>query len=91
MRDQALAVRTPDPARLPQPGWRLIGFASIGLGTGLYSAEMPVIVLVVALVPAVIAMVVIAAQASVAGPIAERASRTTDEIARRSAGGDRNG
>ena len=83
MRDQALAVRTPDPARLPQPGWRLIGFASIGLGSGLYNAEVPVIVLALALLPAVIAMVIIAAQATVAGPITERASRPADEIARR--------
>jgi len=78
-----LAVRTPDPDRLPQPGWRLIGFASIGLGTGLYSAEVPVIVLALALLPAVIAMVIIAAQATAAGPIAERASRAANEIARR--------
>jgi hypothetical protein len=83
MRDLALAVRTPDPARLPQPGWRLIGFASIGLGSGLYSAEVPVIVLALALLPAVIAMVIIAAQATVAGPVAERAIRAADEIARR--------
>jgi hypothetical protein len=76
-------VRTPDPDRLPQPGWRLIGFASIGLGTGLYSAEVPVIVLALALLPAVIAMVIIAAQATAAGPIAERASRAANEIARR--------
>ena len=83
MRDLALAVRTPDPARLPQPGWRLIGFASIGLGSGLYSAEVPIIVLALALLPAVIAMVIIATQATAAGPIAERASRPADEIARR--------
>lgn len=75
-----MAVRTPDPARLPQPGWRLIGFASIGLGTGLFTAEVPFVVLVAALVPALIAMVIIAAQAAVS-PIAERASRGADEIA----------
>jgi hypothetical protein len=78
-----LAVRTPDPTRLPQPGWRLIGFASIGLGTGLFTAEVPLVVLVAALVPAVIAMVIIAAQAAVAPPIAERARRGVDEVARR--------
>lgn len=83
MRDQALAVRTPDPARLPQPGWRLIGFASIGLGTGLFTAEVPFIVLVMALVPAVVAMVVISAQAAVSPPIAERERRGADEITRR--------
>ena len=78
-----MAVRTPDPARLPQPGWRLIGFASIGLGTGLFTAEVPFVVLAVALVPALIAMVIIAAQATVSPPIAERARRGADEIARR--------
>lgn len=83
MRDHALAVRTPDPARLPQPGWRLIGFASIGLGTGLFTAEVPFIVLVVALLPALVAMVAIAAHATVSTPITERASRVSDEIARR--------
>lgn len=78
-----MAVRTPDPARLPQPGWRLIGFASIGLGTGLFTAEVPFMVLAAALVPALIAMVIIAAQAAVSPPIAERARRGADEIARR--------
>ncbi len=78
-----MAVRTPDPSRLPQPGWRLIGFASIGLGTGLYSAEMPFVVLVVALVPALLAMVVIATQATASQPIAGHASRAAEEIARR--------
>ena len=37
--DRTVADRSPDPFRLPQPGWRLLGFASIGLGTGLFSAE----------------------------------------------------
>jgi hypothetical protein len=83
MRDHALAVRTPDPSRLPQPGWRLIGFASIGLGTGLFNADVPPIVLAAAFVPALVAMLVIAAQATVSPPIAERASRAADEIARR--------
>lgn len=78
-----MAVRAPDPARLPQPGWRLIGFASIGLGTGLFSAEVPFVVLAAALVPAVIVMVIIAAQAAVYPPIAERARREAEEIARR--------
>jgi hypothetical protein len=88
MRDQALAVRTPDPAQLPQPGWRLIGFASIGLGTGLYSAEVPVLVLALALVPAVIAMVVIAARATVAEPLQ---SARIDQPTSSRAGGERHG
>lgn len=78
-----MAVRTPDPTRLPQPGWRLLGFASIGLGTGLFTAEMPFVVLAAAFVPALIALVVIAAQATISPPYAERASRAVDEIAGR--------
>lgn len=78
-----MAVRTPDPTRLPQPGWRLLGFASIGLGTGLFTAEMPFVVLAAAFVPALIAMVVIAAQATISPSIAEQASRAVDEIARK--------
>lgn len=78
-----MAVRTPDPTRLPQPGWRLLGFASIGLGTGLFTAEMPIVVLAAAFVPALIALVVIAAQATISPRYAERASRAVDEIARR--------
>jgi hypothetical protein len=69
-----VAVHTPDPPRLPQPGWRLIGFASIGVGTGLYTADMPFVVLAAALVPAVIAFVVIAAQAT-AGSLAEETTQ----------------
>jgi hypothetical protein len=88
MRDQALAVRTPDPAQLPQPGWRLIGFASIGLGTGLYSAEVPVLVFALALVPAVIAMVVIAARATAAGPL--QSAQVAPPTSKR-AGGERHG
>lgn len=82
-----MAVRTPDPNRLPQPGWRLIGFASIGLGTGLYTAEVPFVALVAALVPALVAIVAIAAQANVSPPIAEPAARLAEEI-RRKAGPD---
>ena len=78
-----MAVRTPEPTRLPQPGWRLIGFASIGLGTGLFTAEVQFVFLAAALVPALIAMVVIAAQATISPPIEERARRGADEIARR--------
>ena len=75
--------RTPDPSRLPQPGWRLIGFASIGLGTGLYNAEVPFVVLAAVLVPALVAMAVIAVGATISPPIAARASRASDETARR--------
>jgi len=46
-------------------------------------AEVPFVVLAAALVPAVIVMVIIAAQAAVYPPIAERARREAEEIARR--------
>ncbi len=75
--------RTPDPSRLPQPGWRLIGFASIGLGTGLFNADVPFVVLAAALLPALIAMAVIAAHSTASPPIAERSRRAADGIARR--------
>ncbi|MEX2136970.1 MAG: hypothetical protein WEB29_08510 [Chloroflexota bacterium] len=59
-----MAIRTPDSPRLPQPGWRLTGFASIGLGAGLFTADAPFAVLAAAFVPALISMVVIAAHSS---------------------------
>jgi len=66
-----VAARTPGPSRLPQPGWRIIGFASIGLGTGLYTADMPFVILAAAFVPAAIAFAVIAAQATAGMPAEE--------------------
>ena len=78
-----MAVRTPDPSRLPEPGWRLIGFASIGLGTGLYTADVPFVALAAALVPAVVAMVIIAMHGAASPPITERAEPAPDEIERR--------
>lgn len=70
-----MAVRTPEPSRLPQPGWRIIGFASIGVGTGLYAADMPFVVLAAAFVPAVIALAVIATQGSAGAPVEETTQR----------------
>ena len=58
-----MAIRTPDSPRLPQPGWRLTGFASIGIGAGLLTADAPFAVLAAAFIPALISMIVIAAQA----------------------------
>ena len=78
-----MALQTPDPPRLPQPGWRLVGFTSIGLGAGLFSADVPFVVLAGVLLPALIAMVVIAVQSTVSPTIAERANRAVDEFARR--------
>ena len=68
-----MAIRTPDSPRLPQPGWRLLGFASIGLGAGLFTADAPFVVLAAALVPALIAMIVIAVQGATVPAIDERA------------------
>jgi hypothetical protein len=79
-----VAVRTPDPSRLPQPGWRLIGFASIGMGTGLYTADVPFVALAAALVPALVAIVVIATHGTASPPITERVGRAPDEIERTS-------
>jgi hypothetical protein len=79
--DPTVADHTPDPFRLRQPGLRLIGFASICLGTGLYSAEVPFVVLAAALVPALIALLIIAAHPTRVPPIAEHASRAADEVA----------
>jgi hypothetical protein len=67
-----VAIRTPDSPRLPQPGWRLLGFASIGLGAGLFTADAPFVVLAAAFVPAIIAMIVIAVHGAVAPGIDER-------------------
>lgn len=77
-----MAIRTPDSPRLPQPGWRLSGFASIGLGAGLYTADAPLVLLVAAFLPAVLSMVVIAAQATRAPGVAERAPRAVEELSR---------
>jgi hypothetical protein len=77
-------VRTPDPSRLPQPAWRLIGFASIGVGTGLFSAEVPFVILAAAFLPALIALVVIASQATAPPHIqSARVEQTSRSRARR--------
>ena len=67
-----MAIRTPDSPRLPQPGWRLLGFASIGLGAGLFTADAPFVVLAAAFVPALIAMIVIAVEGATVHAIDER-------------------
>lgn len=77
-----MAIRTPDSPRLPQPGWRLTGFSSIGLGAGLFTADAPFVVLAASFVPALISMVVIAAQATRAPSVAERIPRAVEEFAR---------
>lgn len=63
--------RTRAVAALPQPGWRLVGVASIGLGAGLYSADVPFVILALACVPALIAMAVITVQGTMASVISE--------------------
>jgi hypothetical protein len=73
-------VPSPHPSRIPQPGWRLMGFASIGLGSGLFTAGEPMIVIAAAFVPALVALVVVAAQATAAAPVVERLSPAPDQI-----------
>lgn len=55
-------------ATLPQPGLRLMGVTSLGLGAGLYSAEAPLMILVLAFIPALVAMIVIAVRSSLLEP-----------------------
>ena len=75
-----MAIRTPDSPRLPQPGWRLTGFASIGLGAGLFTADAPLVVLAAAFIPAAASMLVIAAQATRAPRAAETVRRGVEEL-----------
>jgi hypothetical protein len=77
-----VAIRTPDSPRLPQPGWRLTGFASIGIGAGLFTADAPLAVLAAAFAPALISMVMIAAHASRGSDSAERVPRAVEELSR---------
>jgi hypothetical protein len=77
-----VAIRTPGSPRLPQPGWRLLGFASIGLGAGLFTADAPFVVLAAAFVPALIAMIGIALQGATLHAINERT--VVREVASRS-------
>lgn len=74
-----MAIRTPDSPRLPQPGWRLTGFASIGIGAGLFTADAPFVLLAAAFLPALISMVVIAVHASTAPSVMERANRPVED------------
>ena len=77
-----MAIRTPDSPRLPQPGWRLTGFASIGIGAGLLTADAPLAVLAAALVPALVSMIVIAAHATRGPDVAEGLPRAVEELTR---------
>lgn len=49
----------PAPRPLPQPGWRLLGVASIGIGSGLYTASAPPALLLFTLAVTAIALLVI--------------------------------
>ena len=77
-----MAIRPPDSPRLPQPGWRLTGFASIGIGAGLLTADAPFAVLAAAFIPALISMIVIAAQATREPITAERVPHAIEEPTR---------
>lgn len=78
-----MAIRTPDSPRLPQPGWRLTGFASIAIGAGLMTADAPLAVLAAALVPGLISMIVIAAHATQGQEGTEGLPRAVEELTRR--------
>ena len=54
---------------LPQLSLRLVGIVSIGLGTGLTTADVAPAVVVAAFLPAVVALVVVAVRASLGAPI----------------------
>ena len=77
-----MAIRTPDSPRLPQPGWRLTGFASIGIGAGLLTADAPFAVLAAAFIPALISMIVVAAQATRGSSAVERVPHAIEELTR---------
>jgi len=77
-----VAIRTPDSPRLPQPGWRLTGFASIGLGAGMFTADAPFVMLAAAFIPAVASMVLIAAQATRASRATKPVPRAVEELSR---------
>ena len=77
-----MAIRTPDSPRLPQPGWRLTGFASIGLGAGMFTADAPFVMLAAAFIPAVASMVLIAAQATRASRATKPVPRAVEELSR---------
>ncbi len=44
---------------LPQPGWRLLAAASIGIGSGLSTASVPPELLVLGFAPAAVAILVL--------------------------------
>ena len=48
-----------DRSPLPQPGWRILGVASIGIGSGLYTASAPPALLVLAVAVAAVALVAV--------------------------------
>ena len=74
-----MAIRTPDSPRLPQPGWRLIGFVSIGLGAGLFTADAPSVLLGAAFLPALISVIVIAVHAGTTPSVVERTSQPGED------------
>jgi hypothetical protein len=67
------------PDAMPQPGLRLLGLASIGVGSGLFNSSMPPEVLVLAFAPAVLAILVIAVQSTFAKSAVPSAELISDE------------
>ena len=72
-------TRGHSPEALPQPGLRLLGIASIGVGSGLFNSSMPPEILVLAFAPAVIAILVIAVQSTFARPAGTSAESSSEE------------
>ena len=72
-------TRRHSPGALPQPGLRLLGIASIGVGSGLYNSSLPPEILILAFAPAVIAILVIAVHSTFAGPAGASAEATSEE------------
>lgn len=82
---QTRSLRGDPHARFPPiaaAGMALTGFASIGLGAGLFTADAPLLVLAAAFIPAVISMIVVAAQATRAASVRERVNRGVEALAR---------
>ena len=61
----------PDDVALPQPFLRVLGVLSIGLGTGLTAADAPLAVLVLAFVPGLLALAIVAVRSSIGDPVSE--------------------
>lgn len=69
------------PGTLPQPGLRLMGVASIGVGSGLFGASASVEVLALAFAPALIALIAVAVQSTFVRPLTGLTEDSAQEAA----------